>query len=333
VLQAAGGRTNGEIARQLGIHSETVARWRQRFVVNRIEGLRREAPRSGGHREGGPELVDRILRMTSEATPPGGAPWTTRSLARSLNVSHMLVHRVWKAHGVSPSSRAGAPLLAGRPWVDLVGVYVDAPAAALVFATGVREAGIDESATHPRVGPGISGGFLLPEHPPPAALAGALARAEEILPRLANSRRSPNELLVFLRSLDESTARGIDLHVIFDRPLEQISERVGAWLKTHPRFHARSVPAAGSLSATANEWLHAFHDLPLHPDSFRGIDSLTESMARAAGNGRFSWTLHAQRRPSPGRASLIRSRRTTPAKSTRTRRSPTLSGERNQGKG
>jgi transposase len=329
VLEAERGRTNGEIARHLGIHTETVARWRQRFVVNRVEGLRREAPRSGGRRPGAPELVDEILRVTLHTKPPNGSPWTTRTLARSLHVSHMLVHRVWKAHGISPSSPgAGVPTTSGRPWLDLVGVYIDSPAAALVFGVGLREAGVDASTTRPRIDANISGGFLISDPPTLAPLAEALVRAEGLLPRLANSRRSPNELLVFLRSLDESTPPGTQLHVIFDRPLEQIPDRVEAWLKTHPRFRVRSVPTDGSWAATATEWLHTFHDLSLHPDSLRSVESLTESMNRVNRNGRFSWTLRAPRRSSPARAYLGRSRGPTAVKSSRARSSPARAGER-----
>jgi transposase len=299
VLEAAGGRTNGEIARLLGIHSETVARWRHRFVVNRIEGLRRDAPRSWGSNRGAPDLVDRIVKTTLEAPPPDGTPWTTRRLARAFDVSHMFVHRVWKAHGLSPTSTAPNPRPSfDPPWVDVVGMYIDAPAAALVFAVGAREAGSDEPVAHARMDPDVSGGFLLPGHHAPSALSAALSPAEELLPRLANAHRSPSELLVFLRSLEESTPAGTELHVVFDRPLEFISDRVGSWLRAHPRFHVRAAPAAGSWSATAEEWVHGFQDLPLHRDSFRGLAVLTDSIALAAGagrslRGRFSWTLRS----------------------------------------
>jgi transposase len=306
VLEAAGGRSNGEIARQLGVHTETVTRWRQRFVVNRVEGLRRAAPRPRVPARGTPGLVDRVLRMTAETSPSDGNRWTTRRLAQTLNVSHMFVHRVWKAHGLSPSSLATNPSRAvGRPWVDVVGLYVAPPAAALVFAVGVREVDSDEPIAHPRIDPDISGGFLPSNHHAPTALAGALSRAEELLPRLANARQSPNELLVFLRSLEESTPADTELHVVFDRPLEYISDRVGSWLNSHPRFHVQTAPAAGSWTGTADEWVRAFRGLPLHRDSFGSVTALTEAIGLAAGAGRtvlgrFSWTLSSRPEPELG---------------------------------
>ncbi len=108
VLAAADGGTNGQIARSVGVHPDTVALWRGRFVAGRVEAIRHEAPRPGSGRRSPPGLIDRILKMTLEAPPPGGR-WTTRSLANTLQVNHMMVYRVWKSHGLVPSSSAAAP--------------------------------------------------------------------------------------------------------------------------------------------------------------------------------------------------------------------------------
>jgi transposase len=292
ILEASGGRTNGEIARVLGIHTETVTRWRRRFVVNRLEGLRRDAPRSGARTRTPSELVERIVRVTLEDPPPDRERWTTRSLAKSLQVNHMLIHRIWRARGLSPSSptSTSAPK-GGQPWVDVVGVYLDAPAAAVVFAVGVRNSAAEGLPAHARADPAISGGFLLPGTP--TSITGLLTRGEELLSRVPNLRQSPSELLVFLRSLEESTPEGARLEVVFDRPLEFVSERVSGWLNAHPRFRAHAPAVGGSWVATVDGWLNAYRGLTLHPDSFRGateLISLTANGAPQPIRGRFSWT-------------------------------------------
>jgi transposase len=101
VLDAADGGTNGQIARSIGVHPDTVALWRGRFLAGRLEAIRHEAPRPGSGRRAPPGLIDRIIRMTLEVQPPSGQ-WTTRSLAHTLQVNHMMVYRVWKAHGLAP---------------------------------------------------------------------------------------------------------------------------------------------------------------------------------------------------------------------------------------
>jgi len=46
VLGCAGGKANGEVAEELGIHRVTVGKWRARFAKRRLEGLIDE-PRPG----------------------------------------------------------------------------------------------------------------------------------------------------------------------------------------------------------------------------------------------------------------------------------------------
>ena len=46
VLAAAAGSTNAAIAAQVGVHVDTVRKWRHRFAAARLAGLK-DAPRSG----------------------------------------------------------------------------------------------------------------------------------------------------------------------------------------------------------------------------------------------------------------------------------------------
>src|SRR5436309_16035980 len=50
VLACAGGLSNSEVSRQLGVSLPTVGKWRMRFVEQRVDGLRDE-PRPGAPRK------------------------------------------------------------------------------------------------------------------------------------------------------------------------------------------------------------------------------------------------------------------------------------------
>ncbi len=102
VLAAAEGQTNQEIARQLGTSPKTVSLWRRRFLESRLTGIEKEAPRKRQESIVSREMVHLIIQKTTEERPASAARWTIRSLAERLGVSPSLVHRVWKAHGVSP---------------------------------------------------------------------------------------------------------------------------------------------------------------------------------------------------------------------------------------
>jgi len=297
VLEAAGGRTNGEIARLLGIHSETVARWRNRFVVNRVDGLQREAPRSGSRTQTSPALVAHILRMTLEQSPPAGTRWTTRSLGRALQVSHMRIHRVWRSHGLATRGLL-APQMSplSLPSIDIAGLYLDAPAAAIVFSVERREGRADPDHPVTGVSSEISGGYLFSDSGTiPSTIASSLSGAEELVPRVANPRRSPHELLVFLRSIDESNPPDAQLHVILDRPLGFLSDRVGQWIAAHPRFRVYHTSPSESWTGSVDDWLRTWQGTQLAAESFQGATQLTEAIAHAGGDTaavqrRFSWT-------------------------------------------
>src|SRR5215813_6190257 len=70
VLGCAGGAMNIEVAERLHVRPQTVARWRGRFVRDRLEGLSDE-PRPGAPRTITDERVEKVLVKTlEECTTP-----------------------------------------------------------------------------------------------------------------------------------------------------------------------------------------------------------------------------------------------------------------------
>jgi transposase len=100
VLLAADGKTNQEIAGQLRVSPKTVSLWRRRFLVGRLVGIEKEAPRSKRRSKAYETTVCLILRKTEER-PAHATQWTTRSLAKELGISPSMVQRVWKANSLN----------------------------------------------------------------------------------------------------------------------------------------------------------------------------------------------------------------------------------------
>src|ERR671917_1946828 len=80
VLRAAEGLSNTAIADGLGVAKHTVGKWRERFAVRRLEGLR-DRPRSGAPRTVTDERVAELLVRTLETMPEDATHWSTRSMA------------------------------------------------------------------------------------------------------------------------------------------------------------------------------------------------------------------------------------------------------------
>ena len=71
LIAPAEGATNQAVADQLGIWPQTVAKWRGRFVRERLEGLTDE-PRPGRPRTITDQQVEQVLTKTLEEPPPHG---------------------------------------------------------------------------------------------------------------------------------------------------------------------------------------------------------------------------------------------------------------------
>jgi transposase len=84
VLACAEGATNKAVAERLGVWPQTVAKWRGRFVRDRLEGLSDE-PRPGRPRTITDTQVEQVLTKTLEEPPPNrDTHWSTRSMARQV---------------------------------------------------------------------------------------------------------------------------------------------------------------------------------------------------------------------------------------------------------
>jgi transposase len=135
VLAVADGAGVSGTARSLGVSRPTVIKWRDRFVVDGLDGLG-DLPRSGR-----PKTIDdaQIIAATLEAPPVSLAVthWSTRLLGRHLGIADATVARAWRAYRVQPW-RQGTFKFSTDPELeakvrDVVGLYLDPPRNAVVL--------------------------------------------------------------------------------------------------------------------------------------------------------------------------------------------------------
>jgi transposase len=137
VLACAQGATNIAVAEQFGIWPQTVAKWRGRFVRERLEGLADE-PRPGRPRTIADEQVEAVIVKALEQPPPDhDTHWSTRSMARATGMSQSATSRIWRAFGLKPHLEQTWKLSADPQLIDkvrdIVGLYLDPPERALVL--------------------------------------------------------------------------------------------------------------------------------------------------------------------------------------------------------
>ena len=130
VLAAAEGLKNTEIADRLGVHRQSVTKWRNRFAEHRLDGLVDE-PRPGRPRTLTDEKVDEVIARTLEASPQDATRWSTRSMAKETGLMQTAVSQIWRAFGLQPHRQDSWKLSKDPLFVekvrDIVGLYLNPP--------------------------------------------------------------------------------------------------------------------------------------------------------------------------------------------------------------
>ncbi|HYS37237.1 MAG TPA: helix-turn-helix domain-containing protein, partial [Pseudonocardiaceae bacterium] len=103
LLLAAGGVANEEIARRVEVDSDTVRRWRSRFLDQGPAGVGVIAKGRGRKSSLPSGMVAEVVRLTMTETPADGSThWTTRSMAARAGIGKDTVARIWADHDLKP---------------------------------------------------------------------------------------------------------------------------------------------------------------------------------------------------------------------------------------
>jgi transposase len=285
ILGAADGLANNAIANELGISRPKVLRWRQRFAEAGVQGLLKDAPRPGRRKQLGAKKIEAIVNATLHTTPRAATHWSTRTLARAQGVSAVTVQRVWKAHGLQPHRSEHFKLSRDPEFVsklrDVVGLYLNPPEKAMVFCVDEKSQiqaldrtapmlplrpGIPERQTHDYIRHGTT------------TLFAALNVLDGTVIGSCKSRHRHAEFIEFLETLDRSTSRRRDLHLILDNYRTHKHARVVAWLKDHPRFHLHFIPTSSSWLNLVERWFLEITRKRIRRGTFRSVPELIKAI-------------------------------------------------------
>jgi transposase len=126
------------VMRAVGKGKTVVWRWQERFMREGVEGLTRDKTRPSRIPALPTATVDRVVGLTNQAPPHEATHWTASAMAKAVGISPSSVRRIWNRHGLQPH-RVRAFKLSNDPKFaeklkDVVGLYVDPPAHAVVLS-------------------------------------------------------------------------------------------------------------------------------------------------------------------------------------------------------
>ena len=277
VLRAAEGATNTQIAAEAGVSLPTVGLWRRNFVERRLDGLA-DAPRSGRPRQIDDDEVGRVLAMTLQPPPDGTTHWSVRRLAAATGISPTTVHRIWKEHKLKPHQVRSFkfsrdPLLAEKV-IDVVGLYLDPPAGALVLCVDEKTQiqALDRTQPSLPIKPGKAARMTHDyKRNGTTSLYAALEIATGEVTGACYPRHRHQEFLAFLNQLVRAYPRA-PLHVVLDNSSTHSTPEVERWLARHKRVHFHFTPSGASwmnmveifFSILTNQQVRrgVYHDVP-----------------------------------------------------------------------
>jgi transposase len=257
ILLTAEGHGTAEIMRRTGKAKTAVWRWQERFMQEGVDGLLRDKTRPSRVPALGLDVADRVVALT--LTPPPGevTHWTGRAMARAAKISLSATQRIWRAHGLQPH-RIRQFKLSNDPEFatklrDIVGLYVDPPAHAVVLSVDEKSQIQALDRTQPGL-PMKKGRCGTMTHDyvrnGTTTLFAALNVLEgRVIGRCMQHHRH-QEFIRFLNTVEAEVPAAKQVHAIMDNYATHKHPKVIAWLERHPRWVFHFTPTSAS-------WLNA----------------------------------------------------------------------------
>ena len=284
VLAAAVGKSNVEIAAELGCNRLTVGRWRSRFTERRLDGLHDE-PRPGKPRSITDDDVERVIVKTLEEQPVGATHWSTRSMAAATGMSQSAVSRIWRAFALKPHQSESFKLSPDPQFIekvrDIVGLYLNPPVAAVVLCVDEKAQiqALDRSAPVLPLMPGV------PERRThdylrngTTNLYAALDVASGQVINEMTPRHRAEEFRRFLNLIDKTVPDGLDVHVVLDNSSTHKAPTIQRWLVRHPRFTFHFTPTYSSWLNLVERWFAELTTKWIKRGSHRSVRELVASI-------------------------------------------------------
>ncbi len=293
ILLSAAGKTNRQIARQMGLTNATVGKWRRRFLDQDVSGLHDEL-RPGRPRPISDERVARLVRQTLETKPKDGTHWSVRQIAEQTRVSKSTVHRIWQAFGLEPHRQKQFKLSTDP--------FLNPPENAVVLCVDEKSQIQALERTQPMLPMGlgyVEGVTHDYRRHGTTTLFAALDTAKGTVITQCRQRHRHQEYLDFLRQIEKNVPAELDVHVIVDNYATHKHPRVKRWFAARPRFHVHFTPTYASWLNQVEIWFNRITQRAIRRGTFRSVKELVEKIdqyVRASNTHAhpFTWTATAE---------------------------------------
>ena len=287
VLLSGAGLGTSAIMGETDKSKTCVWRWQERFMHEGVGGLLRDKSRPPGKAPIAPDRVAWIVRQTQQPPPHEATHWTLRAMAQAAGVAASTVQAIWKAHGLSPHrwrnfKLSNDPAFAEK-LADIVGLYVDPPAHAVVLS--IDEKSQIQALDRTQPGLPMKKGRLgtmthdYKRHGTTTLFAALNVLEGKVIGRCMQRHRH-QEFIRFLNAIEADIPAGKGVHVILGNYAAHKHAKVRAWLGRHERFTFHFVPTSCSRLNAVEGFFAKLSKRSLKRGVFRSIVDLQVAINR-----------------------------------------------------
>ena len=288
LLMAIEGVANVEIAQRCGVSANSVTAWRQRFTEKGVDGVGIIA-KGRGRRSWLPEgTVAEVVHITRTELPGDTSThWSTRSLAARVGVGKDTVARIWRDHELQPW-RVATFKISNDPCfeeklVDVVGLYIDPPEAAVVlsFDEKTQCQALDRTQPSLPIKPGRAGTMThdYKRNGTTDLFAALNVATGEVLADY-RKRHTGADVLSFFKQIDAAVDPDLEIHLVLDNLSAHKAPEVTDWLADprRARWHLHYTPTASSWLNLVERWFKELTDRRLRRGTFTSVPDLIAAM-------------------------------------------------------
>lgn len=276
-------KRNIEIAAELNISRFTVAKWRNRFIKQRLQGLT-DAPRPGTPKKYTETLRTKVLKTLESSPPKGQSTWDGKSLAFAVEASDDAVWRILRKEGIqlqrSRSWCVSTDKEFSKKSAEIIGLYLNPPENALVICVDEKPSiqAIERKRGYVETSSGkiVQGMKSTYKRHGTLNLFAALNVATGAVKTQTTKHKKRPEFQAFLDEVMKEVSSEQHVHVILDN--YSTHKRNDNWLAKHPNVTFHFTPTSASWLNQVEIWFGILSRKALKNGSFSKVEDLKKAI-------------------------------------------------------
>jgi len=287
ILLLADGVSYQKIQDSLDTTAPTIARWKNRFLQHRVDGLVEERHPGQQPSVRTPKLQAKVLAAIKEGPRDGSTHWSCRKLARHLHVSKDTVQRILAQADVRPH-RLERYMASDDPdfeakAADVIGLYLTPPQHAAVFCVDEKTAiqALDRLDPVLPLSPGRleRHGFEYKRNGTLSLYAALDVKTGKVQGKTAE-RHTSAEFVSFLEDVIACCNPRQEIHIILDNLSAHKTNQVEEFLQRNPHVKLHFTPTYSSWLNQVEIWFARLEREVIARGIFTSVKDLSRKLLR-----------------------------------------------------